>query len=260
VDPLVEKKLGAANALALYELAMLFLRCGEHPTFPAARWRELITGSSTKENARFVTSKIIKLSVAALEMHACVRPIVVRLSGPRADQIRLEFETLTLPSCDVPKHGKRPAEVPSDCPPPRCLFDVNTSAGSANGIDAFEQLLGSWNAQFAKQGRSKDEEPTAVNSPRVLAEASAAHEGERDEVMASWRAARTKTSRLKEQLQRAEGLERETALRALRSAIQRYGMSPEEIFGAPVQATGFDAPCAERPASAETVGEMKWMK
>jgi hypothetical protein len=259
VDPLVEKRLGAANALALYELAMLFMRRGERPTFPAARWRELITGSSTKENERFVTSKIIKLSVAALEMHACVRPIVVRLSGPRADRIRLEFETLTLPSCDVPKHGKCSAEVPSDHPPPHRVPDADTSAGSANGVDAFEQLLGSWNAQFARQDRSKDEAPKAAKSPRVRAEASAAHEGESDEVMASWRAARTKTSRLKEQLQRAEGLEREAALRALRSAIQRYGMSPEEIFGALVRATGFDAPCAERTASAETGGEMKWM-
>jgi hypothetical protein len=259
VDPLIEKRLGAANALALYELAMFFLRRGERPTFRAARWRELITGSSTRENERFVTSKIIKLSVAALELHARVRPIAVRLRRPQADRIRLEFEMLAPLARGVPKSGECLAEDPSDHPPPQGALDAADSADSANGLDAFEELLGSWNAQFARQGRSKDDEHKAANSPRVPPEVSAAHEGESNEIMASWRAARAKTSRLKQQLQRAEGLERESALRALRSAVQRYGMSPEEIFDALARANAFDAVCAERTAPAETGGEMKWM-
>lgn len=259
VDPLVEKRLGAANALALYELAMLFVRRGERPTFPAARWRELITGSSTKENERFVTSKIIKLSVAALEMHARVRPTVVRLSGPGADQIRLEFERLAPPVSDVPGFGQCLADLPTDHPPPLVVLDAGTSSGPANGVHAFEQLLGSWNAQCARRGQSKDDEPMATNSPSAPAEPSAQYDGESDETMASWRAARTKTARLKEQLQRAESVEREAALRALRSAVRRYGMSPEEIFGALARAKGFDAQGSERRVPAETSGEMQWM-
>lgn len=260
VDPRIEKKLCTSNAVALYELSVLFSRRSKRPTFTAARWRQLITGSSTKENERFVTSQIIKRSGPALETHARVKAVVVRPDGPRVDRIRLEFRALD------PHVGSYPTskECRSQDPPDQALSEqVVTNevapASAESGVDAFEQLLGSWNSQFATLGRSELGQANSTGSSPSEPEATAPEDGQSDEVMDSLRLAQSETARLKHQLQQAEALEREAALRVLRSAVRRYRVTPGEVFGLPAQNDGFGASSAGRTSSADAGGELKWM-
>ncbi len=249
VDPLIEKKLGGANAVALYELAVLFRRRGEYPIFPSSRWRQLITGSSTKDNERFVTSKIIKLSGSMLEKHAGLRPIVVRPGGRRVDRIGLEFVPMN--SLVEGAHSSvelRPSDYPMQAPSDEVLGEV-ASVGSANGVDAFEHLLDSWNAQFAAPGRTDGIQPRTPAAPACTAQASVDDKGECNVILSTWKSAQAETLRLKGQFQRAETLEREAALRVLQTAVIRYRMRPEEIFGLPAADKGsIDGPSEPCPS------------
>lgn len=241
VDPLVEKKLAAVNAVALYELAALFMRRRVHPTYSTGRWRQLITGSSTQENQRFLCSHIVSRSNAALERHARTRLTVVRPRGPRVDLVRLEFRRLSK-SVAVEVAQEAPLDdAHRDADSPAQGNGEQSVARHPDGVDAFAQLLDSWNSQFGAAGPHVEILPDAPGPARDSHARGDPEPQQCSDVVGAWQAARDETGRIKAQLQLAERLERDAALRALRAAVQRYQVAPEEVFGARGQNEGVGA-------------------